>query len=683
VVSDLDYSEKFVLGRGVFVDDIKQPDTLYLKVVRSPYARARVLRVKGGINGRDFKAVISSVGEGATQNAAAVPMPVLATDYVNFVGQPVAAVFGETRYEAEDLAESVEVDYEPLPPVIDPTKALTSPPIHPNTRSNILSKRQLGSDFHVETPIILKDKLSMERVAANPIEPRGVLANYDGSKLTVWASTQSVHSLKEGIRSSLQLPSEVVRVMQADTGGAFGTKSSAYPEYLIAAHVAIKTRRPVKWIETRSEHLLTTSHGRGERAEVELYAQRDGVVVGVKAKVLGDAGAYAGFGSFAPSFIGFQLTGPYAVKNAYVDATSVYTNKVPMGPYRGAGRPEAAFFMERMMDMLADELKMDPVDLRFINTSTQPFRSPLGLEIGASKPFLQSAVEELRYRERAKSGKAGFSFFVLVSAARPGESARIMVKDGRVRVWLGGNSHGQAHEVLVKKLVSEELNLSEDLIDLEKGDTDHLKTGVGSWGSRTTAVGGAALVEAARRLRKEATESIGATLGPQKYSPENLLKGEFNVEVFREQTEQLNSFGANLVVADVDEDSGIVSVKECASFYDVGRALNPAMIVGQIHGGSAQGIGQVLYEEIKYDEQGQLLTGTIMDTGVPHPPELPNFEVIFVENPSNLPHGAKGVGESPTIGVPAALVRAIEKASGKRITETPVKSEVLLRNSSG
>jgi carbon-monoxide dehydrogenase large subunit len=682
VVSGLDYFEKFVLGQGTFIDDIRRPDTLYLKVVRSPYARARVLRVKGGINGWDFKAVISSVGEGATQNAAAVPMPVLATDYVSFVGQPVAAVFGETRYEAEDLAESVEVDYEPLKPVVDPAEALASPPIHPNTYSNILARRQLGSDFRIECPIMLRDKLAMERVAANPIEPRGVLAHYDGYKLTVWASTQSVHSLKEGIRSSLQLPNETVRVIQTDTGGAFGTKSSVYPEYLIAAHLSIKTRRPVKWIETRSEHLLTTSHGRGERAEVELYAERSGVVVGVKAKVLGDAGAYAGFGSFAPSFIGFQFTGPYAVKNAYVEATSVYTNKVPMGPYRGAGRPEAAFFMERMMDMLADELKMDPVDVRLVNTSTQPFRSPLGLEIDASKPFLESAVEGLRYRQRSESGKVGFSLFVLVSAARPGESARIMVKDGRVRVWLGGNSHGQAHEVLVKKLLSEELSVPEYLIDLEKGDTDHLRTGVGSWGSRTVVVGGAALVEAARKLRKETTELLGDTLGPQKYSPENLLKGEFNVEIFREQTEQLNSFGANLVAVEVDQDTGVVTVKECASFYDVGHAFNPAMIVGQIHGGAAQGIGQVLLEEIKYDEHGQLLTSTILDTGVPHSVEILNFEVKFVENPSNLPHGAKGVGESPTIGVPAALVRALERAVGKRITKTPVKSEVLLHNNS-
>ena len=667
-----DASRKLVEGRGQFVNDLHMSNMLHLAIVRSPHARAKLLKVKGGMNSSELKANLASVGEGASEGSGAA-QPVLATGYVNYVGQPVAAVLGKDQYTAIDMMDEVEVDYEPLKPVIDPEEALVAPPIHLETTSNVLASFHFGKEFDLpHAPLILEDTLLNKRISPNPLEPRGLVAQYDGSRLTVWASTQSVHAWKEGLCDSLGLAPKSVRIIQMDTGGAFGCKGGIYPEYVIACYAAMKTGKPVKWIETRMEHMMATHQGRGARAKMKIYADKTGRVLGLRAELLIDAGGYApGMGIMAPRWIGFQITGPYAISKVFVDAKAVYTNKVPLGPYRGAGRPEAAMFIERMMDLLADELKMDPVEVRLRNASPEPFVSPLGLKLDPFKPFLESAVKELRYHERRGKGEGvGFSCFVLIPAAQPGESARIAIKKGRVKVWMGGSTHGQGHDVFAKMLVSQEMGVPQSVIDFEKSDTDELDEGVGSWGSRTAAVGGAALVEAARKIKDAAITQLG------KYSPEEFLRHEFDVTVFHSEKGQLNAFGANLVTAVFDE-LGNVRVKECRAYYDVGRQLNPAMIESQIIGGSAQGIGQVLNEQAKYDEEGQLLTVTLADAGLLSASEMPSVEVGLVSNPSSLPHGAKGVGESPTMGVPPAALRAIEKIVGKRLRETPIPIESL------
>ncbi len=662
---------KLVEGRGQFVNDLHLPDMLYMAVVRSPYGRARLLKVSGGINYSELKASLASVGEGSSEGGG-VAQPVLASGYVNFVGQPVAAVLGKDVYDAEDKLDEVEVDYEPLKAVTDPESALVSPPIHPGTSSNILASFQLGKQFDLrDAPVVLQDTLVNRRVSPNPLEPRGVVVDFDGSRLTVWASTQSVHAWKEGLCESLALDPKSVRVIQMDTGGAFGSKGGCYPEYVIACYASMKLKRPVKWIETRTEHLMATHQGRGARAKMKIYADRSGKVLGLHADLLIDAGAYApGMGAMAPRWIGFQITGPYSTSNVFVDAKSVYTNKVPLGPYRGAGRPEAAMFHERMMDLLADELKIDPVEVRLRNASSEPFTSPLGLRLDPFKPFLQSAVKELGYYDKRLGESVGFSCFVLIPAAQPGESARIAIKQGRVKVWLGGSSHGQGHEMWVKLLINEELGVAQSLVDFEKADTDQLDEGIGTWGSRTAVVGGAALVEAALKIKDQATLKLGT------YSPDELLKHDFDVTVFRPQKEQLNAFGANLVTAMLDE-FGNVRLKKCKAYYDVGRPLNPQMIESQIIGGTAQGIGQVLTEEAKYDDDGQLLTATIGDAGIPNALSMPAVEIKLATIPSPLPHRAKGVGESATMGVPPAAVRAIEMVIGERLRETPIPIEAL------
>jgi carbon-monoxide dehydrogenase large subunit len=671
----IDEFRRFAEGRGQFVDDLRLPNMLHLKVVRSPYARARILKVKGGMNGSEVKLNLASVGEGAgwgdSADIQAVSHPVLASEYVSYAGQPVAAVTSEDLYSATDAMEEVDIEYDPLKPVMDPEEALRSEPIHPSTKSNVITSVQIGKDFNLpNSPVRLEEVFVNERITPNPIEPRGLVAHYDGSKLTVWASTQSVHSWKDGLCDSLGLPPEKVRVIQVDTGGAFGCKSAVYAEYVLACYTSMKTRRPVKWIETRSEHLRVTNQGRGVRGKMEIFADKTGILEGLKADLLIDGGAYpVGIGAWAPTWIGFQLTGPYAIRQAIVHGRSVYTNKAPLGPYRGAGRPEAAFFIERTMDLLADHLGMDPVEVRLRNTSNEPITSPLGPRHEPFKPFLKSAIRELDYRRRAQAGNVGFSCFILVPAVQPGESARINVSGGRVRVWMGTISHGQGHEVFARMLVSEELGVPEAKIDVQKGDTDQLAEGIGTWGSRTAIVATGALLQACRKIEEEYKAKFG------KYDSEKLLRYEFDASEFYSRLKPLNSFGANLVSAHVDE-LGKIWIDECDAYYDVGRALNPAMIESQIIGGSGQGIGQTLYEEARYDEDGQLLAATIADAGVAKANHMPRFTIKLRKNvpPSRQP---RGVGESATVGVPPAAIRAIEKITGRRLTKTPVRSDEL------
>jgi carbon-monoxide dehydrogenase large subunit len=667
-----DTFDRFLTGKGSYVADLELPDTLHLKIARSVYARAVVRSVKGGITSADVRALMSAVGEGSEGGMGSVAYPVLARDRVNYVGQPVAAVVGRTDAEAEDLLDSIEIDYEPLRAFPNPEEALTGEPIHPGTKSNIMGSGQVGEKFaDPDAPVMLEETLRCERVVPNPLEPRGILVRWESGRLTVYASTQSVASFQEGFCQSLGLPKQSVRVIQMDTGGAFGSKGGIYPEYIVAAHVAMKQKRPVRWLETRYEHLQATEQGRGARARMTLFADREGHVQGMRGDLLIDGGAYsAGMAEWAPRWIGMQMTGPYSIPKAHVTGKAVFTNKVPLGPYRGAGRPEAAYFIERMLDFLADEISIDPVDVRLRNAADGPWESPAGLQVPPFKPFLEDAIRELDYRQRAAEGSVGFSTFILIPAADSGEGARIAVRDGRVQVWLGGNPHGQGHEVFVRKLVSQELGVPEEIIDLERSDTDALGRSVGSWGSRTAIVGGGAVIQAAREIRKRVQRT-----GP--YSTKKLLSGKFDVKVFFRPEGNFNSLGANLVTADVDE-TGLVRVREVAAYYDAGEVLNRPMLESQVMGGSTQAIGQVLSEGALYDQNGQPLVGTIGDAGLLSATEMPTFTVKTAHTRSNTAHGAKGVGESPAIGVPPALMRAIERRVGRRLTHTPLRPEELL-----
>ncbi|MEM0154878.1 MAG: xanthine dehydrogenase family protein molybdopterin-binding subunit [Methanothrix sp.] len=665
----MDRLERFVKGMGQYVDDIKVENPLYMAVVRSPYARAKITSIKGGISHSDLDAVLASVGEGAG-GASANPAahPIFANGYANYVGQPIAAVFAEDRYAAEDALEGVDVEYEPLKPVVSPEEAMKFEPIHKGMKSNIISDKMLGKDFELKADIVLEDRLENHRIATNAIETRGILANFVQGRLIVHVSTQSVFSIKRGLCGTLGLPEEKVRVIQADTGGGFGLKGGMQPEHVIAAFAAMKYKRPVKWIETRLEHLMAANQGRGAIGKMKLYAKRSGKILGVKGTIIVDAGAYAeGLAGFAPGFIAHQLTEQYAIENGYVRAVSVLTNKAPYGPYRGAGRPEAGFFMERMVDMLADELGMDDAEIRLLNAADKPFTSPFGMHIDASKPFMEKALKALGY-ESMKKRNAGIGFFVLVPGAAPGEGVRLEVKSGKLHVWIGSNQHGQGHDFFIKKLVKEELGLGPEDIIIEVPDTDNIKAGIGTWGSRSAMVGGSALVDAARHIKEEITKKHG------KYTPKLLLEGDYDYSEFYKFDGEINSFGANLAIAKLGpvNEPEVLEVRAC---YDVGRALSMEMVKSQIEGGIIQGTGQVIGEEVAYDENGQLLTSSISNAGVVRSTKAPKCVVKIVENPSTLPDKAKGLGEAPTIGTPLAIVRSLEHITGKRIRSTPVRPQ--------
>ncbi len=676
----MDYRDRYVDGKGKYIDDLKFDNMLYMAVVRSPYGRAKIRNVKGGINASELKLYFKSSGEMASLGGSSNSIylePVFAIDRVNYQGQAIAAVFGKTRYEAEDLLSTVSVEYDPLDAVSSIESGLDSGPIHEGTDNNILAKAELGEDFDendVDFDLTLEDEFFNERIIANSMETRGCIAFYKDSMLTFYVSTQSVQSVKAGLSQALKLKPEQVRVIQADTGGAFGVKGSFYPEYVMAAYASMKYNKPVKWIETRTEHLQAAYPGRGARAKIKIYARNDGKITGIKGDVYVDAGAYdAGTGSFASRFIAYQITGPYNIEKAYMRAYSVLTNKAPMGPYRGAGRPEAAFFMERMMDILADRLQMDISEVRLVNASTEPFTSPTGLTIKeATRPFLEKALQEVNYRKISREEKTGLAFFILIPASRPGESARIDVSGGKITAQLGGNVHGQGHELFVKDILGNSLQVEQDLISLSNGDTALMERGVGTWGSRSAIAGGSALMAVAEKIKQQVIDKYG------KYSPEKLLSGNYSAYEFLDIDYDVNSVNFNMITADRDSNN-IVIMKDWYSYYDLGHVLSPVNVVAQITGGALEGVGQMFSESLRYSEDGQLMTTSITDAGVLSADYAPAMHIKWVENGSPAPDKAKGLGEAPTIGTPAALARAIELVTRNRVKNTPIKLEELTK----
>ncbi len=673
----MDYRDRYVDGMGKYIDDITLDGMLYMSVFRSPYGKARIKNVKGGLNGSELKLFYkSSMGEmaslGGDSNSVYLE-PVFAIDEVNYEGQAIAAVFGKTRYESEDLLSTVSVDYEPMKAVSSIDESMKASPIHSGTKDNVLAKADLGEDFDendVDFDLTLEDTFYNERIIANSMETRGCIADYRDSKLTFYASTQSVQSVKAGLVQALNLEPENVRVIQADTGGAFGVKGSFYPEYVMAAYASMKYGKPVKWIETRSEHLQAAYPGRGARAKIKIYARNDGRITGIKGDIYVDAGAYdAGTGSFASRFIAYQITGPYHIEKAYMRAYSMLTNKAPMGPYRGAGRPEAAFFMERMMDLLADRLQMDISEVRLVNASTEPFTSPIGLTVKeATRPFLEKALKEVDYNRISREEKTGIAFFVLIPASRPGESARIDVSDGKIMVQLGGNVHGQGHELFVKNILENDLQVEQDLISLENGDTSEMENGVGSWGSRTAIAGASALMAAAKKIRDQVIQKFG------KYSPEKLLSGNYSAYEFLKIDYDVNSVNFNMITAE-RMNNGLVAMKDWYCYYDLGHVLSPVNVVAQITGGALEGVGQMFSESLKYSPDGQLMTTSISSAGILESEYAPRCHIKWVENGSPAPNQAKGLGEAPTIGTPAALARAVELITRNRVVNTPISLE--------
>ncbi|WP_338602645.1 xanthine dehydrogenase family protein molybdopterin-binding subunit [Sulfolobus tengchongensis] len=671
-----------ITGKGTYIDDISPKNVVYLHVVRSPIARGIIKSISRpesallSLTWDDVKAYIPArLFPDLAKTAQVARMPVLADGRVNFVGQPILAFVVEDRYKTEDVAEEVSIDYEELKPIVDPEEAINAEPIHPGLKSNISIDQLLeGGNLSLKSKadVVVRRKIKQHRIVSNPMEPKGFICWWDNDVLNVYVSTQAPFGVRNDLREILNIPPEKIRVYSApNVGGGFGNKSGGYPEYVLAAIASKKLGRPVKWIETRSEMLVNAqSLGRGEVSDMKLYATKDGEVLGIEGSVIANIGAYDyGINFFTSLFVSRLSNGPYKMKFASIRAMSVFTNTPPMGFYRGAGRPEAALIHETLIEDLAEELGMDPVEIRRKNLiGDNGYVTPLGVKIDPAG-YNEVLNEAEKYYRKAKETHKdkGISIVIFSEIVRtsPGEGARAQIKDGKVYIYLGIGPHGQAYGSTFKKLASEVLGISEDKIEIVTGTTETVKEGIGSFGSRAGTIGGSAVIAASRELLSK--------INKNSLNEEDLIKYEgVEAEVFY-KADDIFAPGAHVAVVDVDKETGFAKVLEYYAVDDVGRVMNKEEIEGQIIGGVLQGASQVIIEAMRYDERGIPLCSSIADCGVPTALESPlKVYPYYIEYPSQLLSKSRGVGEAGTTGALPAVFIALEKAVKKKFNVTPV-----------
>jgi carbon-monoxide dehydrogenase large subunit len=732
---------RLITGFGTYLDDIKLPGMLHMQIVRSTQAHARL----GRVDTSAAKAApgVALVMTGAEARAWGEMLPTasnlpdmkaatrypLATDTVRFVGEGIAAVVAGDRYQAKDAAELVDVDYEELPVVIDAQKAMApgSPVLHPDFGTNVCVSMPMGDKDATdaafrEADVTIKQWMVNHRLVPNAMEPRGVVAHYHPGEetLTVWSSTQVPHLLKSLLSGLVRVPEHKVRVIAPEVGGGFGSKIDVYAEDILVALAAIHLKRPVKWIEERQENFVATIHGRDIHAEIELAARNDGRLLGQRMRVVADIGAYQQLlTATIPTLTSLMLPGLYKVPALYAEITEVYTNKTPTDAYRGAGRPEAAYFIERGMDMLARKLNMDPAELRrrnFIEKDAFPYNTAAGLlyDSGDYEPALDLALEkagyqELRQRQQELRSQGrylgiGISTYVEIcgigpSAIVPGggwEGGTVRIeRSGKVTVLTGTSPHGQGGETAFAQMVAEEIGVPFDDVTVIHGDTGQVPFGIGTFGSRAIAIGGTAIMMSVAKVKEKAKRFAGQML---EASPSDIVyeqgqlyvqghpdKGVTIQEVAAAAWNAINlppdtepglnetsyfepsnctfPFGAHVAVVEVERDTGKIELQRYISVDDCGNVINPMIVEGQIHGGLAQGIGQALMEEAVYGEDGQFITGSFMDYNMPKADQLPSFELYRTVTPTPVnPLGAKGVGEAGTIGSTPCIVNAVVDA---------------------
>jgi len=753
---------RLLTGDGQYVDDIPAGGCLHAAVVRASHAHARLARVDLE-RARRHASVVACFAF-ADLSDTLVPLPSaglappalearvrfqmrtaaqlpLASTHVRYVGEPIAAILAETRAAAEDAAALIDVAYDPLPPITDVVQGLEAgaPIIHPDWGDNVAVSFGLRvgdpDGAFAGAPVRVRATLRVPRSAGMPLEPRGVLAVPDrrNAGITVWASTQVPHLLQRALTEALRLPAHKIRVVAPDVGGGFGTKCSVYPEDVLIPVVAARLRRPVKWIETRREHMQSATHSREQLHEAEIAAAADGTILGFRDRLLLDQGAYNPWGIVQPYNTVAHMLGPYRIRNAAFEARSVVTNKTPHAPYRGAGRPEAVFVMERMLDLLARRLDVDPAELRRRNTirgdempydAGFPYRdgNPCVYDSGDFAAALERVLDRVGYdafrrgqpalRARGVYRGVGIAAYVEGTGIGPYESAAVRVDaSGKVVVATGACSQGQGHETTFAQIAADALGVAIDDITVVGGDTRELAAGVGTFASRSLVVAGNAVAGAAQDVRRkvvraaaallEAAESDldvedgrvfvrgspsrGLTLAGVVRSSLPTLQGarvaDPIFEASRYETVPTVTFASavHAAVVEVDPETGAVAIVRYVIAHDCGRVVNPLIVEGQIHGGIAQGIGGGMSEILAYDAAGQLLSGSLMDYAVPKARDLPRFETIHLEYPSpRNPLAVKGVGEGGAIAPPAALANAVEDALvpfGVQITEGPLTPE--------
>ncbi|HZO71898.1 MAG TPA: molybdopterin cofactor-binding domain-containing protein [Ktedonobacteraceae bacterium] len=753
---------RLITGQATYVDDIKLLGMLHMAVLRSPYGHARINSIKTDA-ARKLPGVVAVYTaddlKGKVGNIAiAVPLGhiaegmggrgPLAEGKVRFYGDPVAAVIADTPYVARDALDLIEVDYEPLPAIVDVEKAMQpgAPLLYEQFGTNVAFSMHPPTDdidkIFEQTKagggIVAKARLVNQRLAPASMETRGVVAEFRKSDktLTVWSSSQIPHLLRNILSALVGLPQHQVRVIVPEVGGGFGAKLNIYPEEMVAAFATMQTGRPVKWIEDRSENLAATIHGRDQVDYIEIAATKEGKVTGLKVHGISDLGSYCQiFTDVIMIAFGFPVScGSYDIPAVHLSADIVFTNKAPTDAYRGAGRPEATYVIERAVDLVAFELGKDPTEIRkinFIQPDQFPYKSAAGAiyDTGNYQPALEKAMaiidyqnlraEQARKRAEGKLMGIGISSYIEICGFGPKgsapvglyESARIRVEQsGTVMVYTGSSPHGQGEETTFAQIVAEEFSIPIENILIMHGDTDSTPEGRGTYGSRTTAVGGSAVFNGVQRL-KEKMKQIAAHMLEASPSDINLEDGKFSVAgtpqksvtftevataanlsntlapgiepglettVFFEPEACVFPFGTHICVVEVDKGTGEAKITRFVAVDDCGRQINPMIVQGQVHGGIAQGIGQAMCEEVVYGEDGQLLTATLMDYAMPIAKELPLYELDHTVTLTTVnPLGVKGIGEAGTIGSTPAVAAAVADALGVAHVDMPFKAEKL------
>jgi carbon-monoxide dehydrogenase large subunit len=749
---------RLITGASQYVADIALPGLLHVAFVRSPHAHARVRAVDGSaalrrpdviavVTGRDLLphcaplpiATVSAEGGGEAKAGIGRQHYPLSVDRVRHVGEAVAAVIAGSAEAAVDGAALVAVDWELLPVVGDAAAALAdgAPQLFDDAPRNVEHTQAIKSGdpdaAFAAAHRVVKQRMVSQRLSGVPLEPRAVLAAPDPASggIVVWSTHQAPHALRTGLAAALRLPENQIRVIVPEVGGGFGVKFGTYPEDVVVAALARLRRAPLRWIETRVEHMTATTHGRAQVTDVEAAVAADGRITALRMHVLADVGAYPVF-TFIPDLTLMMGVGVYRVEHVDLRNTCVFTNSTSVAAYRGAGRPEAAYYLERIVDCVAVELGKPPEEIRrrsFIPPDAFPYAAPTGqnYDSGEYDRALTRALElaqvdarRAEQRERLGGGDRrllgiGMACYVEMCGFGPYESAMVRVEpSGTVTAFTGTSPHGQGHETTFAQIIADQLGVDFDRVVVRHGDTSITPMGFGTGGSRSLAVGGSAMLRAAetvqgkaRRLAASILEAAmedielrdgryqvkgvparGLTLAAiaeRAYAeglPPGLEPGLEATEYFR-PPQLVYPFGAHVAVVEVDRETGRVELRDFVSVDDCGTRISPLLVEGQVHGGIAQGMAQALLEEVVYDAEGQLVTGSLMDYALPRAADVPSLRTdhTVTVTPFN-PLGAKGIGEAATIGSTPAVVNAVVDALrpfGVRHLDMPLRPERVWR----
>jgi carbon-monoxide dehydrogenase large subunit len=743
---------RLLRGQANFVEDLELPRALHVGFVRSeyPHARLRTIRQGAALEIAGVVGVFSAYDLGARTIQAVVShpalrpcaQPILADGFVRYVGEPIVAVLAETRPQVEDGLSAVEVDYEPLQPVPNAEAAVeySAPRLHRHLTDNLAGSFEVRvgdpEGAFSAADRVVRGRFYMQRYTGMPLEPRGVAAVWDAGRehLTLWSSTQWPHTLRQALGRLLDLSEESIRVIAPDVGGGFGVKQDVYPEEVVVALLARRGGRPVKWVESRREHLLTAVHAREQWHDMQLAVRNDGTILGMRAEVLSDQGAYTrSLGLLCPSLTAAGLPGPYRFHNYLCSVRVALTNKAPAAAYRGAGQPEAVFATERIVDRVAEELGLDPAEVRRKNfiradefpwdVGTQSAQTPVVYDSGDYVAGLHRALELSAYAAWRATQKAqperwlgiGLAAYVMLTGLGPYESSLVRVDpSGRVVLVTGASPHGQGTATALAQIVSDVLGVSPADVRVAHGDTDAIPFGVGTYASRNAVVAGNAAHAAARKVRDKAVALAAhlleapiddielvdggaqvrgvpgkrVTLGrlaraaaPGESLPEGMSPGLEETHYSLAPRATFAS-GIHVAVVEIDRETFDVRILRYAVVSDAGPLINPLIVDGQIVGGVAQGIGGALYEELVYDEQANFLAQSLMDYCMPSAAQIPPIQVAHLHTPSPLnPLGVKGLGEGGAMGPPAAIANAVEDAlrsKRARIDATPVTPSRLM-----